>query len=98
MTEETRLLIAEHELHLFDGHETSDLIDPATGSFAIKAKTKTLKAGGVHLVPAAIADELFTQAAQEIARGVPPCVRELTEREVLSWKQSQGLLIEKPAA
>ena len=97
MTEESTLLFAEHELHLFDGHETSDLIDPATGNFALKAKTKKLAPGLIHAVPKAVADELFAQAAQETARGAPPCVRLPDEREMLAYKHSQGLLVDRPA-
>jgi len=89
---DTELLHFEHEVHHnADGKfETTDRIDPATGEYFIKAMTVILTPGRIHEVSVALADEL-----RALCVGQPyPCIREPTEREVMSYRHARGELVD----
>ena len=91
---ETTLIVPLHEIHHNHANEfvTNEHIDPLTGQFGFSAKQFKLAPNRVHEVPAALAAELFAMAAQQSY----PCVREPEEREIESYRQSQGIF-NKPA-
>lgn len=72
-------------------YTTTDEIDNETGEFKLKSLPVILNAEQIHEIPEELANELFSLSANSPY----PCVREPSEREILSWQHSNGRLIDK---